>query len=473
MNFPQSCRVVVIDDIPAEVQPVIEAFGKLAVGCIYLRGDRQEDLPDKPLSGVRLVVLDMRLGTTGGDQAAKMTATVFTRVVSAEEGPLVVLLWTKHKEDVDEFRTALFALNDKFRSMLLIADLEKPVAPGEKDANRIVNKLKALARGWAPMNVVWHWEQLAHDAASATTVLVAEQVTDTAGIDAADNDTTRRNKWLARLRAVLRQLATAAGGRAGTAKSAHADLLETFIALHGDRVEHALSLSGKVDLGGLFVDPPGSITAAHAAKLNSMLLLAAAVGEPGELRPGNAYFRKAGAKRNVLFTRTGFKPRALAEEIVERLTKDEDYRKHADAAKPAKDAPRTQAQRDAEARRRKRLTELFDKCVPVLVELSPTCDFSQQKRCVVRLAGGLLVPGDMMKFVDDKKESLRIIPHAVHIPGRTGEWTAVFSGQFLFSVSLSKDFAATKPDFRFRSQVLGDLRNWYSAQAARLGYLAV
>ena len=204
-----------------------------------------------------------------------------------------------------------------------------------------------------------------------------------------------------------------------------------------------------------------------------MLLLAAAVGEPGELRPGNAYFRKAGAKRNVLFTRTGFKPRALAEEIVERLTKDEDYRKHADAAKPAKDAPRTQAQRDAEARRRKRLTELFDKCVPVLVELSPTCDFSQQKRCVVRLAGGLLVPGDMMKFVDDKKESLRIIPHAVHIPGRTGEWTAVFSGQFLFSVSLSKDFAATKPDFRFRSQVLGDLRNWYSAQAARLGYLAV
>jgi hypothetical protein len=364
-------------------------------------------------------------------------------------------------------------MNEKFRSMLLIANLEKPLEVDEDDAKRIVNKLKSIAKAWAPMNVVWHWEQLAHDAASATTVLVAEQATETAGIDPADDDATRRRKWLARLRAVLRALATAAGGKAGTAKSAHADLLETFLALHGDRVERAMALSEKIDLGGLFVDPPTGIAPKHAAKLNSMLLLAGPGGEPGELRPGNAYFRKAGAKRNVLFTRTGFKPHALAEEIVERLAKDEDYKKHADAARPAKDAPRTQAHREAERRRKKRQTELFGKCIPVLVELSPSCDFSQKKRCVARFAGGLLLPADMVKFVDDKKESLRIIPHAVHIPGRSGEWTAVFSGRFLFSISLSKEFAATKPDFRFRSQVLCDLRNWYSAQSARAGYLSV
>ena len=473
MNFPRSCRVVVIDDTPEEAQPVIEALGKLGAGCIYLRGNKLEDLPEKPIPGVRLVVLDMRLDAGLGDQEVMTTATVFSRVVSAEEGPLVVLLWTKHEEDVDEFRTALFNTNEKFRSMLLIGNLEKPLKMSDQDAQRTVKKLQKLAKQWAPMNVVWHWEQLAHDAASATTVLVSEQVTDSVTIDAADSDEARRRKWLARLTAVLRALAMAAGGHAGTAKSAHEDLLETFLALHGDRMEHALSESEKADLAGLFSEAPAAISAKHAAKLNSMLLLAGPTGEPGELRPGNAYFRKAGAVRNVLYKRTGFNARQLAKEVLKNLPADDTYKQRARDATPAKDAPKTAAHKAAARLRNARATELYEMCLPMLVELSPPCDFSQNKRCVVRFAGGLLVPVELEKVVSGATESLRVIRHRIQIPGRAGDWFAVFSGRHHYAIAISKALKVTRPQFRFRSQFMGDIRNWYAAQSARLGYLSV
>ena len=71
-----------------------------------------------------------------------------------------------------------------------------------------------------------------------------------------------------------------------------------------------------------------------------------------------------------------------------------------------------------------------------------------------------------------KKDSLRQL-EAMVIPGRTGVWTPVFCARFLFSLPQSKKLAGTKPDFRLRSQVLVDLRNWYSAQSSRSGYLSV
>jgi hypothetical protein len=474
MNFLQTSRVLVIDDRPDEVQSVIDALGKLGVGCIYLHGDRAEDLPVVPFAGIRLVVLDMRLGVTGADaQPAKMTATVFHRVISADQGPVLVLLWTKHQEDVADFCTALFALDEKFKSVLLIANLEKPSSVGPRDAARVLRKVKKLAKDWMPMNLLWHWEQLAHNAATATTVLVARHVTESAGIEALDNQAARKTKWLARLKVILRQLAAAAGGKAASQKSAHADLLETFLALHADRVEHESMQAGKVELGDLFTVPTGNIVARHAAKLNSMLLLAACGAETVELRPGNIYLRHAGAIRNILFNRTGIKTRLLADEVLANFEKDDEYKRQHQAAGHAKDAQPTADQREAAVRRDKRRTELRAQCIPMLMELSPSCDFAQQSRCVVRFAGGLLVPESMAGVINGKKDSLWPLKQLVEVPGKNGLWLLVFSARFFFSIPLSKDFTDTKPDFRLRTQVLGDLRNWYSAQSARLGYLSV
>jgi hypothetical protein len=470
MNFLRTSRVVLIDDEPEEVLPVLEALGRLSVGCTYLPGDRQEDLPRKPLHGIRLVVLDMHLGAAvpGGDQA-KTTATVFHRVVSPDHGPLVVLLWSKHPEDLAKFREALFVLEPKFKSILLVSDLEKPPSMTPGEGKRLVRKMRKLAKEWIPMNLLWEWEQLAHDAASATTGLVAGHVTESVAIDAADDDNVRKCKWLARLKVILRQLATAAGGQAAKQKTAHSDLLETFLALHTDRVEHGSKQFAKVEIGDLFADPPGKITPGHAAKLNAMLLIAPPGAETGELRPGDVYLWGPKPEREVLFKRTGINVRRLAEEIIGSFEKDVQCKKHMQDAVAKNATPA--ARRLAEARASRRKSTLLKKCRPLLAELTPTCDFSQQTRCVVRLAGGVLVPGEMAGMIK-KKNSLKQF-EAVVIPGKTGVWTPVFCARFHFSLPKSKKLAKTRPDFRLRGPVLVDLRNWYSAQSARSGYLSV
>ncbi len=164
--------------------------------------------------------------------------------------------------------------------------------------------------------------------------------------------------------------------------------------------------------------------------------------------------------------------RHLSEEIISNFGNDAKYKKHIDNARTAKDAkPKRGTACACRKCSKKKITD-SGKMPAIAGGTYTPCDFSQQTRCVVRFAGGVLVPDEMASMIIKKKESLRMLEPLV-IPGKPGVWTPVFSGRFLLSVPLTKKFAATKADFRLRSQVLVDLRNWYSSQSARSGYLSV
>lgn len=471
MNSLRTSRVILIDDEPTEAVPVITALGKLGIGCVYLKGDRTEDLPEKPLSGIRLVILDMRLGTMGtAHEIATMTANVFRRVVSPEQGPLIVLLWTKHSEDLPAFCNALFGLEPKFKPILLIGNLQKPVTGvTAATGRRILRKVVALAETWSPINFLWHWEQVAHDAATDTTALVSTHVSDSSGILEGDEDDERKRKWLSRLKEILRELAAAAGGHNSSPLTAAEDLLETIVAIHGDRVEHLADQMDARQVAGVFAGGPKKLTKAQAAKMNGMALLAGPGTKTGELRPGNVYLPDSHYGRNALFRRTRFEVARVKKEILKNFDADTEYKAHAKASPVDGKAP-TPEQVAAGTNRDQRKKTLMDACIPMLLELTPSCDFAQRKRCVIRLVGGLLVPSDSSKIVDGRNDSLRQLD-VVAIPGRDGLWMPVFSSRFFYSTAESAALRQTRPSFRIRSQVLADLRNWYSSQSSRPGYL--
>ena len=58
MNISQSGRVVVIDDNKKEAYPLIETLSKKGIPSTYFSSEI-EQLPDKPLSGIRIVFLDI------------------------------------------------------------------------------------------------------------------------------------------------------------------------------------------------------------------------------------------------------------------------------------------------------------------------------------------------------------------------------------------------------------------------------
>ena len=85
-----------------------------------MRGDKVEEL-HRAVSGLRLVFLDMHLGTNGGMDARAVTAhtaNVFSRVVSPDSAPIVVIVWTKYAELITSFRNSLFEIYPVFRGRL-------------------------------------------------------------------------------------------------------------------------------------------------------------------------------------------------------------------------------------------------------------------------------------------------------------------------------------------------------------------
>jgi hypothetical protein len=467
VNYLKTSRVVVIDDLPNEALPVIEAVGRLGIGCIYLTGERLEDLPKKPLRGIRLVVLDMRLGTSGGaKQTASMTANVFCRTISPDEGPLILLLWTKHDEDIPAFKNALFDIEPKFRNTLLIADLEKPLTITEATFRKVLKRIGTLARAWEPMDFLWSWEQLAHDAATETTAIIANHVSNNVPVVEADSDEMKKQRWLTALKRLFRALAEASGGRNTNEASARDDLLEALIAINDDRLEIASMLTKTSELGSIF-DHPAGLNDTQAAQLNGMVLIGAALPRPQELRPGNVYIL---SKTHGPFKRCGIDTTKLTTEILATLTADQEFRKQDELARKHKeDAAKAAGHIKA---RDKRRNVLFSECKPIVAEITPPCDFAQRNRYVVRLAGGLLVPASLSRMVPGNKESLRSFELVV-LPGIEGLWKPVFSGRFLFTMKDPNTCSRTRPAFRLRTSALSDLRSWYASQSARPGYLSI
>ena len=103
IKLPNSGRVVIVDDTYDEVKPIMDFMGKNNSPYLYYDGKR-ETLPDKPMSGIRFVFLDIELaGFEGQSEKSKASAltSCLRSLISNENGPYAIIFWTKHSEIID------------------------------------------------------------------------------------------------------------------------------------------------------------------------------------------------------------------------------------------------------------------------------------------------------------------------------------------------------------------------------------
>ncbi len=127
MNIPENGRVVVIDDIIEEGLPLVISLAKQNIPVIYFSG-KKEELPVKPLTGIRVVFLDIVLGTDGQSPKTQIAAAsrIFQSIIDANNGPYLLIAWTKHDEHIDNIKNEL---SDRPPSCFL--DLEKSKCKNE------------------------------------------------------------------------------------------------------------------------------------------------------------------------------------------------------------------------------------------------------------------------------------------------------------------------------------------------------
>ena len=124
---------------------------------------------------------------------------------------------------------------------------------------------------------------------------------------------------------------------------------------------------------------------------------------------------------------------------------------------------------------RNRRATIRKSCRPSLLELSPPCDYHQEKRPIARFIAGVLIPARnaaVFPVPSSHRMFLRQLED-IHIPDLGGAWRLILNARFIFGVPETETMGLGVPIVRIRSHVLADILAWFSSHAARPGYLGI
>ncbi len=140
MLLTEGGRIVLIDDKHEEIDALLSELTHRGIPHLYFNGTL-EQLPEKPLGGVRFVFLDIELqGMRGQPNPTKASGVVaiLQRIVSKDNGPYSIIFWTKHNEVI---QLVLENCNRAGIPPVMHFDLEK-LADEPKLAERLQEKMK-------------------------------------------------------------------------------------------------------------------------------------------------------------------------------------------------------------------------------------------------------------------------------------------------------------------------------------------
>ncbi len=167
MQLPNGGRIVLIDDTREEAFPLMETFGRYSIPYLYYDGTAGK-LPDNPPGGVRFVFLDIELqGMRGQDDKTKASGLTacLKKIISASNGPYVIIFWTKLKQEVIE----LVIQNCTKAAIPPVSwlDLEKTecIKPDKSyDMQKLSKKLREKLSSIGAFRLYVEWENALHSA---------------------------------------------------------------------------------------------------------------------------------------------------------------------------------------------------------------------------------------------------------------------------------------------------------------------
>jgi len=459
MSLPVNGRVVIIDDNPDEGVPLLRALSQYRVSATYFTGNLEE-LPENPFSDVRLVFLDIELATRGADDKTKISkcVKVVERVVSKDNGPFILLLWTKYKPLIKDLIKKLKKEDYK----LIHFDLKKSeVGDMEDDTykyyiEKIQGKLKKTLKKFGVFSLLIKWENLIHDSSSS--------VTNEFSMLVGFND----ERWNDELTNVFSRMAEAWAGKT-LDKSNQGEIkrnaLFTFNGMLDDVVEKTISIGKLEDINLSFSDDviePGII-----GKINTKLLLDTSIRN---FSPGNIYRKNYNNHfRKLIYDSIDWK--MLHPEFCEII--DEDLEEVLDERKRIKE----EYKRNWSDFKQKLKGGLKSKVKCVLLEVSPECDFAQKKMVLSRLVKGYLCPikiklddGKTIEMYKKLKRNAQFIFITPIFEYESAPYKLVIDLRYFTSISMA-DMERRKPLFRIRKELLTVIQSKLSSHINRSGLL--
>jgi len=458
MNGLKTSRVVILDDNVNEGAALIKAFSQVGIGASYFTGSSDE-LPAKKCKGIRLIALDMDLGS-GTEDREKIghLMSCINSILDETCVPFLIIAWTGRKDLVKEFREALLKERPGlYNSHFVVLLKDEMRNERDFDIQRILDKLNSIIAELYPLNLFLDWEQRVHDAATHTTSLLSSLVTYNRSTD--DKSDHAGRIWRDEMSGILAILSQEARDhKYNNGSEAFIALLEILNSIHYDRLEYFTQFDiDSVTNTDRLLSPPRNRNISQVSQLNRILLLPDVSDSLSTLRSGNIYFFFQNEGKNVL---PGFHDCTFPKSLIDDIYQFNDR----------------QARKEIEK-------EISDESHPVSIEINPSCDYAQSKARYSRLIPGLFVKSEHYNLEGVTTHEIRSETNYIKTVGpfcfddndktpMNGTYYLILNAHYVSGMKI-KDMNTKQPLLRMRKQLLTDVQAWFSGHAARPGYTCV
>jgi hypothetical protein len=419
MNIPRNGRVVVIDDVPAEGLPLVRVLSKNKIPAAYFTGLNKDELPDKPMSGVRIIFLDIILGTDGQNDKTKVSTAISVLkhvVAQKEKSPYLLIAWTKHEELVAGIKDGL-----KDNPPVFILNLRKnqcKYQDGSYNLKKIEQKLKSGLRNVGAFHLFALWENIVHQSAGK----IVDDFSSFYPLDA---------NWNKNMFRVFRALAEAYAGKRllpGDINEISRNSLLTFNMAFLDNLESGI---GSFQSFGKIAGkrPRGTPDADVISKINSRLLVTYS-GDDDSIKPGNIYEGRINRRRC-----------ASVQDLY-----------------------------NGELSQFPQQRNLIAAVKNIYLEVSPVCDYTQNKLRAYRFLPGLLWPVEYSKQIKKTADYLYVSP-LVNI--KNNKYKLVFDIRCLTTLPVNTPRHNKKILARVRHELLVDIQSYIARHVSRPGVTSV
>lgn len=464
MILPGNGKVIIIDDKFSEVKPLIKALTQEGMPFLFFKDQGGDDLPiNGPIDNVRLVFLDLDLGL-GGLDAKENIRYVQERLyrIIKPNTPYVLVIWSSHEDQYKQ--TLLDEFDGGFSDYKPIAycSLDKTnllKLEESKIVDTIRGELKKTLKKFEAFNVFLLWENTVNDSAGN----LINGFTEFIGKD---------GNWDENAKHVLYKLSQAYSGKTINKKKDEEKLQDAFSTLNQvliDQIENdvppIIAANKEIVNGNIVARSSGDNE--YSSLINNKLLLSE-VTHNGSV-PGSIFFIDEEFEekmRGLIIKRDKIKSNShMPKDAKEKALKSEDNKiKEFEEREKFNKIDKTYNQiingiiTGPESEEKDKLrTHISEKSINIELNISPLCDYAQEKMPFVRLLPGLLIEIDL-KGIDDLIEHNPynyISDGSIRFKGK--DYYFLFDFRFLYS-RLEPEVRIRISNHKLRHQLLSDIQ---------------
>lgn len=488
MDLPKNGSVVIIDDKINEAIPLMNALAKRGVPYSYYDG-KSKSYPKKPLDNVRIIFLDMHLdeaagGTTNTKNIVSLLVGGIDALVDKDNGPYVVMVWSKHdSQHLIELKDTLLNKESVLCRPIAVLNMEKSLcfesAYTDENSGKLEWKLKYDGMDILEKNlsvqlkmidsflILCNWENGIKNSARETVRAIGTL------FDKEDP------QWNENLKACMIRMAKAYAGQMlemsdeNIIKNVYYSMNNIINDFNGVEVEQmAKRIVGEVQLPKAKNDITGSV-----------LVLIGDEGKEYTLSyDGNMYYIYEDAKRisqnrdmKKLFAEKadGYnRIRGLLYNMylsnICSINSLLNIRKYIiDQKRPGNIYEASEELKKEICKVRKIDKNLWNDIRGIELEISPICDYAQNKRKRLRILPGIEIPAKLLGK-DCSKYTYLTIP--IMINGK--ERRILFDFRF-YTSELINYFDAKEPLYAIGDELLQNIKEELSAHSVRSGIMYV